>query len=201
MAILGIFIHVVCNALSFYNRRPTAVGASTLLVFFIRNALYRKDYRLNINRSLWEPRQASPFKVRRRSDTRLVLLKLIVACVWRIHTASFDVHTPFVSFVFTVLRISVRFERSVKRGPKTGLTRIHTFHGPFNDKLSPLWHFGRLILLDYFILFLSVRWRNIVRTYPQLDIATCRVVLEIIFDSCECNLNIKRNRENIILNK
>lgn len=30
----GIFIHVVCNALFFYNRRPTAVQASPAVVFF-----------------------------------------------------------------------------------------------------------------------------------------------------------------------
>lgn len=82
------------------------------------------------------------------------------------YTLPRSTHTPFVSFVFTVLRISMRFKRSVKRGPKTGLTRTRTFHGSFNDNLLPLWYFGQLILFD---LFLSVRSRNIVYTHSQLD--------------------------------
>lgn len=54
-----------------------------IVEFFICNALYRNDYRLRTfnDRSLWESREAPSFKVRRwRPDTRVVLLKFIVAC-------------------------------------------------------------------------------------------------------------------------
>lgn len=100
-----IFIHVVCNALFFYNWRPTAVQASPVVVFFFhRNTVYREDYRLNTlnDRSLWESREASviqsPTTATIRHASRPFETYCSV-CSWRIHC--FGTHrSPFSFFPF-----------------------------------------------------------------------------------------------------
>lgn len=82
------------------------------------------------------------------------------------YTLPRSTHTVRLVRFYRFANIRAIFERSVERGPKTGLTRTRTFHGSFNDNLLPLWYFGQLISLN---LFLPVRSRNIVYTYSQLD--------------------------------
>lgn len=100
--VLGIFIHVVCNALFFYNRRPTAVQASLAVVFFIRNTVYREDYRLNTlnDRSLWESREASVIQSPVTATIRHAPCPFETycsVCSWRIHC--FDTHRSPLSFL------------------------------------------------------------------------------------------------------
>jgi len=108
--VLGIFIHIVCNALFFYNWRPTAVQASPVVVFFLSATLFIGkiigSIRLTIDRFESHVKRPS-FKVRRRqrSDTRLVLLKLIVACAHDEYIAS--THTVCLSRFYRFVNIHV----------------------------------------------------------------------------------------------
>lgn len=101
--VLGIFIHVVCNAPFFYNWRPTAVQASPVCCFFfIRNTVYREDYRLNTlnDRSLWESREASVIQSSTTATIRHAPCPFEThcsVCSWRIHC--FDTHRSPLSFL------------------------------------------------------------------------------------------------------
>lgn len=98
----GIFIHVVfVTRCSFITWRPTAVQASPAVFFYSQHCL---SGRLSAQYARFESHVKRPsFKVRRRrrSDTRLVLLKLIVACA----------HDEYIASTYTV-RLS-RFYRFV----------------------------------------------------------------------------------------
>lgn len=82
------------------GRRPSK--RLSLLFFFIRNTVYRIDYRLNTlnDRSLWKSREASVIQSRATATIRHAprpFETYCSVCSWRIHC--FDTHRSLLSFL------------------------------------------------------------------------------------------------------